>query len=356
VIKYADDEGDYVTISSDEELLFAVDIAKDVLRLRASLHPTSPALTGPESPVIAKCPALVSGPEPGSSWWRGKDHREVEGRGNWCSQRGKDDCDVEGHGNWCSQRGKWRRKHDQFSGNPGENRIQSLTRKREKLQQKLAYLESLGGNCPHPFRRDKIAQKIAFISTRLQRLTEAASSDVPVSDLKPCDDPVSVVTTVSCDAPASPPSAPLPNKQELQAQIETQQAAVGAARLALRQASLQLQLQRANFQAAQRGQGPAGDPQSLTDIKTALAAAKEKQRVAKEELGTQAQRMHLLTHQMKAIHQQEKAEFLAMRAAKKQQQAALRAEKLAQRKSSPETAAAQGAVPEVTVPEKSVSE
>jgi hypothetical protein len=225
VIKYADDEGDFVTISSDEELRFAVEIAKDVLRLRVTrLQPTSPTIAN--TPFVPDCV--------NSRWRRNQD---------------LDDSDEEpGRGKGWRERGKWHQNRAQMLSDPValEKRIQFLTRKREKLQEKLASLESAAesGNSPHPFRREKIRQKLTCISTRLQHLTETASN-LPVSS-NPSETPAPI-SPAAGDAPPSPtPSAPLLSKQELQAQIETQQAAVGAARLALRQANLQLQLQRTN--------------------------------------------------------------------------------------------------------------
>jgi hypothetical protein len=103
VIKYADDEGDFVTISSDEELQFAAQAAKGILRLRVFENPHP----------VQGCPVAVPGR---------RARRE---------EKGEDDPRIN------RRREKWR----QLTADPAavQHRVLRLTQKQDRLREKLAF-------------------------------------------------------------------------------------------------------------------------------------------------------------------------------------------------------------------------
>jgi len=347
VIKYADDEGDFVTISSDEEVKFAIESAKGVLRLRVDQkRPIKPCEA---SPVITHAVA-----------------KEVR------SQKDSDDDeyydeDSNEDGESSGEHPKWRKKNAHLMENPAAlvQCLQRLKQKRQKLQEKLIYLDSaaekgnLGkGRYRH---REKLRGKCGFISSRIERLTEVASRLAPVNPnvLQPqpssvSDTPQQLIqqqqpqpspaTETMLTSPAALPdqenlsgSRTFPSKQDLVADVEELQTKIVGLRLALRQSNLQLQLARTNLQAvSHRGRqdapaGPAASPEQVQEMKNSLGTAKANQAAAKADLHAQVQKLNLLVHQLKAIKQTEKAEWKAKKAAKYHEKTAWRADKMAKK-------------------------
>jgi len=321
VIKYADDEGDFVTISSDEEVKFAIEVAKNgVLRLRAD--PKHPACTK----VFASAPVQT----PGAVFNIGQSE---------CAKLAGDEEESseeeESSGEFRHRKKEWKhhKKGCRMMGDPArvQSHIHRLQQKRDRLQEKLAYLDSaadsgkLGKHQLH--HRDKIRAKLGFISSRLDHLSQLArqnqaSGNPASSEVSPFD-PSLVPVYSAPSAPASidpTPSGPLPTKEQLVAQLETLQATCGNLRLACRQATLQMQLQRTNLQAAARA-SPAVSEEQLKQMRDALGTAKANHGAAKAELMNYVQKIHLCVAQLKALKHQEKAEYKCRKAAKKAEKA-----------------------------------
>jgi hypothetical protein len=234
VIKYADDEGDFVTISSDEELQFAVQVAKGILRLRVFENPHHPVQG---FPVVA-----------------------VPGRRARREEKGEDDPRIN------RRQGKWRQLTDPAAV---QHRILRLTQKQDRLREKLAFFETLRGQrCGARRRIMHINQKLAFISERILRLSQVSKPD---------------------EASASPAEVETPSvAPEERASLK---ASVRALRFAYRQAYLQLQLHRTNLQAASDSSVP---EQQLEELKAAVTEAEAKHASVQEELRQQVLRWRLV--------------------------------------------------------------
>jgi len=358
VIKYADDEGDFVTVSSDEEVKFAIENSKGLLRLSV------------DQPKRCSKPVISAPKEekPHNHYHRHHDDSE-------------DDSEDEESGSGSDENPRWRHKNKhnaRLMENPAalEKCLQRLKQKRQKLQEKLVYLDSaaengnLGRGRYH--QRDKLRRKVGFLSARIERLTEAANkqpspvastptitaelsaSGVPSS---PQPAPVSLeevlppsvtltpvvpqelsatttTTTTTTTTALDSTSGSMPNKATLQPEIEALQNNIVGLKLALRQADLQLQLHRTKLQAATHRQndgaavGPQATEAEIQQLKDALGTAKANQAAAKADLKAQVNKLHQFVHQLQAIKQTEKAEW---RAAKLQEKAARKAEKMAKR-------------------------
>jgi len=258
---------------------------------------------------------------------------------------------------------KWHKKHhhhERMMENPAalEKCLQRLKQKRVKLQEKLVYLDSAAekgnlGNGQHRH-REKLESKVAFISSRIERLSEVASRQ-PVPNPQ---QPQQQTTTSSPpqqhhELPQQLPSAnagipvpatnlsgqmTMPNKEELLAEYETLQNSITSLKFALREAHLQLQLRRTNLQAATYRRndessvspvGPLPSEEQVKELKDALGTAKANEAAAKADLKAQVQKLHLLQHQLKASKQSEIADWKSKKAAKCQEKAAWKAEKKA---------------------------
>jgi len=321
VIKYADDEGDFVTISSDEEVKFAIEVAKGVLRLRVD-QKHQPAIT-----QIANAPVL-----PGVVF--NKDQNEDADDEDEESANEEEDESSGEHPKWNHK------KNCRMMSDPArlQSTIQRMQHKRGRLQEKLAFLDSAAesgklGKHKHNH-RDKIRNKVSFLTSRIDHLSEVARQ-LPASG-----NPTELLPVVSPGVPVNSPavlalpSASLPAKEEVLAQLSTFQATTAGLRIALRQATLQMQLQRTKLQAATHrindGDAPGSPPVSeaqIQELRDALATAKANHAAAKAELRSQVQKMDLYVHQLKAIKQQEKAEHKAKKAVKQQEKVAKKAEK-----------------------------
>jgi len=322
VIKYADDEGDLVTVSSDEEVKFAIQVAKGVMRLR----------------VDKKCPAISPAPVP----------RVVEKAQDEFVDEDEDETSSS------DDQPKWKNKKTM---NPEKIRhvLQRLTYKRDKMQQKLAALDSAAVESgkevgKQQWHKEKLRRKISFLSARIDRLSAlprhgpgcpapaavapspfALGPPVPISSA-PCP-----MLASGCPVPSAPlpdpfSSAPLPSKAEVLARLDSLQATIASLRLALRQTCLQLQLQRTQLQRARGNEaaGTAGGPpvseSQMQEMRAAMATAKANHAAAKAEVRSKVQEMEVYCRQLKAIKHQEKAESKAYKhqckAARKEAKAA----------------------------------
>jgi len=348
VIKYADDEGDFITVSSDEEVKFAIENVKGgVLRLRVerkqpfTLHEKSPD----EHPK-----------------WRKRNHHDHHDHhdhhvASEVVHPANDAEFEEDESESSDEHPKWRKRnhhdhhdhhdhHNRMMGNPAalEKCLQRMKQKRVKLQEKLVYLDSAAekgnlGNHQHRH-REKLRGKIAFVSSRIERLTEVASHQ-PVSN--PEQPQPSVNTPSSLQQPSVFPQQPvlagpktMPTQDELLAEYETLLNSITSLKFALREAHLQLQLRRTNLQAATYRRnddssaspvGPLPSEEQIKELKDALATAKANEAAAKADLQAQVQKLHLVQHQLKAFKHAEKAIWKAKKAEKWQEKAAWRADK-----------------------------
>lgn len=333
VIKYADDEGDFITVSSDAEVKFAIEVVKGVFRLRVERKQ-------PSNHGCAKSPAFAVD--------RKVPHPEDDDE--------SEDDESESSGD----HPKWHKKdhRERMMENPAalEKCLQRLKQKRAKIQEKLVYLDSAAekgnlGNGQHRH-REKLRSKVAFISSRIERLSEVASRQ-PVPNPQ---QPQQQTTTSSppqqlhelpqqqlpsANAGIPDPATDLsgqvttPKKEELLAEYETLQNSITSLKFALREAHLQLQLRRTNLQAATYRRNdessvspvaPLPSEEQVKELKDALSTAKANETAAKAALKAQVEKMHELQHQLKAFKHSEKAGW---KAAKCQEKAAWRAQKMA---------------------------
>jgi hypothetical protein len=343
VIKYADDEGDFITVSSDEEVKFAIEAVKGVFRLRVEQKHPIHHRACVRSPSFAVAPEVF--------------HPEND-----------DDESEEDKSESSGDHPKWLKKHhhhERMLENPAalEKCLQRMKQKRVKLQEKLVYLDSAAekgniGNGQHRH-REKLRGKVAFISSRIERLTEVASRQA-----RQAQQPQQQTTTSSplqhnelpqqqlplantgLPVPATNLSGPMtmPNKEELLAEYETLQNSVTSLKFALREAHLQLQLRRTNLQAAMYRRndessvspvGPLLSEEQVKELKDALATAKANEAAAKADLKAQVQKLHLVQYQLKAFKHSEMAGWKAKKAEKWQEKAAWKAEKRANKHQHP---------------------
>jgi hypothetical protein len=155
ILKYKDDEGDMVTISSDEELEFAIDVfAGSILRLTVCTAPKDEVATPqvcPQRPMRFHHGARWGQcPEPPFGGFRPK-HCERGGRKGpkgHCRQGPKQHCGKEGRG------AEWREKWiNKMQANPEllSRKIEMLTKKRDLLKTRLDWIQNKDSSCP---RRD----------------------------------------------------------------------------------------------------------------------------------------------------------------------------------------------------------
>jgi hypothetical protein len=354
VIKYADDEGDFITVSSDEEVKFGIEAMKGgVLRLRVDLKQPF----NHDAKFLAVAPEV---PHPANDDKKDEDESESSGE----------------HPKWRKRNHHNHRDHhahrDRMMENPAalEKCLQRMKQKRVKLQEKLVYLDSAAekgnlGNTQHRH-REKLRGKIAFISSRIERLTEVASRqpvEIPQQP-QPIVNNTEQQTTTTTSSPQKhhefsqqqPPLAnaglpvasvlsepkTIPNKEELLVEYETLQNSISSLKFALREAHLQSQLRRKNLQAATYRRnddsspvGPLPSEEQVKELEDALATAKANEAVVKADLQAQVQKLHLVQQQWKAFKHAEKASWKAKNAENCEDKAAWRAEKKANKHQRP---------------------
>jgi hypothetical protein len=307
VIKYSDDEGDFVTISSDEELDFARQLAvTGLLRLVVSEN----------TPQRAFC------------------HKNAGRR--HCPVQPSNDRECATENPW---REKWLKKQEMLSQDPEwvQQRISKLTSKLQCMQSRLAKFENCeSGPQSHKFvqHREKFQQKINFITKQLEKLNEKAAR----ADFVPLN--------AGTQVPA-PEQLSLASKEEAFRALDELHSVIPSLRFAHRQANLQLQLRRTDVQSAYH-QFQNGDTsitkEKIDELKTLLRQAKEVEQAKKTELKAHMQKVHATRQSMKAFkkeysmknrncdksspcHEQNKTERKAMKAMWRQQRAAYKAAK-----------------------------
>jgi hypothetical protein len=168
VIKYTDEEGDNVTISSDEELEFAITLfAGGLLRL------------------------IICG---------------NKGRHNFNAQHG---CGIpEHHGKWENRGAMWKCKwEEKLKANPEllQNKISKLDGKVAQMKERLQWLENKAAKDPNPSLPHRISHfqtKIARFEHRLAHLRNL-SGGVPVDNNAPV---VAPINPTALSAPVDKPS------------------------------------------------------------------------------------------------------------------------------------------------------
>jgi len=193
VIKYTDEEGDNVTISSDEELQFAIELfAGKLLRLTIVCHKN---FKGPHGP-IGHAP-MVPGPHgpfggPHGPWGHGPHHHSgPHGHGPFGGPHGPQGHAWEANGQGTQKwecRGKrdgafWKAKWDaKLLSNPDmlKNKIEKLQKKQIKMRERLQWLEKKAAtdfNPSLPHRMAHFQMKLARVESRLAHLQNLSTQD-----------------------------------------------------------------------------------------------------------------------------------------------------------------------------------
>jgi predicted nucleic acid-binding Zn-ribbon protein len=301
VIKYADEEGDFVTISSDEEVQFAiVEVAKNcVLKLLVEQRQPS-AVQGKLRSSVVSDPAKnrenfeCEGPEESSS--------ESDGSAKtWCAEK---------------KRGK---------------RLFHMQKKKEHLLAHIVELEAQAAQTGQDGAKsqqkiEKMKNRVAHLSGLIDRFEHQPqepfhppSFDPSCRRSSPANLPQEPSVHPSC------PSPPLLSKDEVIRQLDEISNEITGIRLALRQACLQIQLQRANLQAASRQRdnsgenaitvaGPNVSEEQIQQMKDAIGQAKERKAAKKAELKSLTDRAWALRRQ---LHHEEKAHYKQGKCAEK---------------------------------------
>jgi len=274
VVKYADDEGDLVTVSSDPELQFAIDLSPRVLKLKVEL------LSSPPYPTDAPFASSFPTERLCNKKWRKSADKETKRN---CKRREKCEKFQRKAGE------KWEKKSckNAEKGNKKSlgklERVQakcaSLRNKQEKLQTKLASLES-NPESPAPSIL-KVRTKLTFVSSKLAWL-EQMTRDLPPS-AEVLVDSSDVTSTTEFDSESETYDE---KKEELRRKFEEFHQRAHSLRLAFRQAQLQHQLQRTNLQAflSQNPPQDASFQEAVKQLKANLDASKKEVSDKKEEL------------------------------------------------------------------------
>jgi len=319
VIKYADEEGDFVTISSDEEVQFAlVEIAKNcVLKLRVELRQPS-AVQGLRTAVSEPAKnreKFVCEDEESSS--------ETSSESDGAAKHWKPKCAEK-------KRDKW---------------LFYMKKKREHLLAHIAEFESQAtGEPKSQYKIEKMKNRVAHLTEHIQRFENQgprepfhpsrgswrSRGDFPRGDFPrgdfPCghrprgDLPCGDLPRGDFPQESSCPAPPLLSKDEILRQLDENYNAITGLRLALRQECLQIQLQRTNLRAVSHQRdnsgenaipmapaGPTASEEQIQQMKNALGQAKERKSAKKAELKSLVERSWALKRQLKGFrHHEEK--------------------------------------------------
>jgi hypothetical protein len=211
VVKYQDDENDLITISSDEELEFAVGLFKDtVMKLRVEKLAQPQTQAAPQS----QC-------DNWSNWRKMKAEKKAQRCGKWRNDCGpenqnqgsrcgkwRNDCGLDNQNqcdNWSNWRkmkaekkaqrcGKWRNDCGQENQNQGSRcgkwrnnpeflncKIQKLTAKRAHLQEKLDKLKAAKEASPNDYhcegKENRLTNCLQGLDAKIGRLNQLVANN-----------------------------------------------------------------------------------------------------------------------------------------------------------------------------------
>lgn len=202
IVKYQDDENDMITISSDEELEFAIGLFKDgVMKLR----------------VDKVQPQVQDAPQSRCEYWRQKKaEKKAERCAKWkndCGQEKQSQCDY-----WRQKKaekkaqrcGKWRKDCGQENQGQGQGRcgrwrnpeflnakIQKLTAKRAHIQEKLDKLKAAKEASPNDYhcegKENRLHNVLQCLDAKIGRLNQLAANNATNVNAAPsnaCETPV----------------------------------------------------------------------------------------------------------------------------------------------------------------------
>jgi len=207
LLKYKDEEGDMVTISSNEELLFAIELfSGSVLRLVV--------IDQNKKECGRRCPDGIPmghrGPGCHKKWHKFQGaHHDSENRECW---RGKwhkklQECSDMPEENRACWRERW---HKKLLENPEllDKKIFMLTNKREHIKSRLEWFQNKSTNHPndtHP-RKNHLEMKLKRIEGCLERLQELKNKAPSVPESQ---------TGSGIEQPIAPIATPIPDKDAL---------------------------------------------------------------------------------------------------------------------------------------------
>lgn len=220
---------------------------------------------------------------------------------------------------WSRKQEKFLKKQEKFAQNPEslQHRIERISRKIQCMQSRLTELETAGPETvgkPHKqmFYRQKLQEKIDFLSSRLEHLRSVASQLPASGSVEAPATNVSIPEIPSAPIVESLPAEPLPSRDEVLRELDELESTATALRFALREANLQLQLRRNDLQSAQyqlqNGADPSITKERISELKALVVQAKELEQAKKIELKAHMQRTCAAKRQLKAIKMAEKAE------------------------------------------------
>jgi hypothetical protein len=219
---------------------------------------------------------------------------------------------------WAKKQEKFLKKQEKFAQNPEslQQRIACISRKIQHLQSRLTELETAGPENVEKahkmiFYRQKLQEKINFLSSRLEHLREVASRVPPAAGSAPATNVTSPVEVPPVPIAESQPVAePLPSRDEVLRELDELESVATALRFALREANLQLQLRRNDLQSAQyqlqNGADTSITKERIAELKALVVQAKELEQAKKIELKAHMQRTCAAKRQLKAIKMAEK--------------------------------------------------
>jgi len=258
VVKYLDDEGDLVTISSDPELKFAVELSPRILKLKLELvrpqaqPPTPAACAGEQRRMCNK------------KWRKSVERCEKKKK---CERAEK-----------CKNKGERRRA-----------KLESLKSKEEKLKAKLTALEASPASTSYAPDSDPAAEKmrvdrkLARIASKIAWL-ERANSSVQEPAVPSASAPAQEPEVVEVSSPETSESSESDSSSSAKEELRQR---ICSARFGIRQAHLQVQVKRANlkqFVSQKPAESDDKFKETVQQLKGELEGAKKELRAKKEEM------------------------------------------------------------------------
>jgi len=180
-IKYTDDEGDLVTISSDEELAFAIELfPNSVLRLTIS----APAMN-------ADKPWKCHRGGRGGKWARGESNEWEKHRAerieSWKQKKAHKGA------KWENKRACWEAKREKFLNDPElrKEKLERVEKKLQKLQERKQWIQAKADENANP----SFAHRLAHLSAKINRFESfraMLANPVATSPADPMAEPVRV--------------------------------------------------------------------------------------------------------------------------------------------------------------------